>query len=556
MPGTVSTCYSGPPGTQDVGTCHTGTAMCSNDGVLGPCEGEVVPQAETCESVGDEDCDGAANEDGVGCVCVPGEIAPCYTGPQTTVGVGSCHAGVAMCQPTGTALGPCVGEVAPASENCATPEDEDCDGNPGCPPPALCSRRFGGAGNDGVRGVVLDPQGNIILAGGFNTEIDFGGGPLTRDGLSPSYVAKLDPNCNHIWSKMLGGTKNSSVTVMSVAVDSDGNVVVSGDFRASADFGGGPLVNANPMSSDAFLLKLDPQGNHLWSKRFGDLGEDSGACVSVDKDANVLQVLSMDGNADFGAGPVPNGPVYLAKFAPGGNLIWANGFGGASFRNPAPNSAGNIVLAGRFEQTIDLGGGPLVSAGVDDVFLAKLDPAGDHLFSKRFGDAQAQYVGDCNTVAVGPGDAIAFTGTMFGAVDFGGGPHTSPIGATSAFIARFDAMGNYLWSKAFGGGIGTSVGVDALGNTILAGYFGTPIDLGGGALTSAGLPDLFLGKFEPTGSLLWSRRIGNADDQKSPLLSVASDQILLAAWFKGTLDLGNGPLVATDIDVLLAKLPP
>jgi len=129
LPGSTQVCYTGPVDTLGKGECKAGQALCDAAGTsLGACLGEIVPGTETCATSGDEDCDGVANEDGVGCVCVPGATKPCYTGPAETQDIGACKAGIATCEPGGTGWGSCVGDVTPAPETCDTAQDDDCDG--------------------------------------------------------------------------------------------------------------------------------------------------------------------------------------------------------------------------------------------------------------------------------------------------------------------------------------------------------------------------------------------------------------------------------------------
>ncbi len=128
VPGAVEACYEGPEGTKDVGQCASGTRTCVADGrSWGICVGQTLPDLESCLGAGDEDCDSAFNEDGEGCVCVPDAVAPCYSGPQGTEGVGACVAGTKVCSASGTGYGLCDGEVLPATETCETPVDDDCD---------------------------------------------------------------------------------------------------------------------------------------------------------------------------------------------------------------------------------------------------------------------------------------------------------------------------------------------------------------------------------------------------------------------------------------------
>jgi hypothetical protein len=135
-PSTLVACYSGPAGTEGVGICKAGLALCDEQGTsLGACQGDVLPAAETCNTPADDDCDGQTNEEGAGCVCLPGSVSACYTGPQGTSGVGLCAPGAQTCNGQGTGFGPCQGEVVPVGESCATAGDDDCDGqaNEGCP---------------------------------------------------------------------------------------------------------------------------------------------------------------------------------------------------------------------------------------------------------------------------------------------------------------------------------------------------------------------------------------------------------------------------------------
>jgi len=157
-PGETADCYTGPAGTEGVGICTAGVTTCNTEGTaFGPCDGEVLPAAETCNTPEDDDCDGLVNEEGPGCLCVPGSTQPCYTGPAGTEGVGVCTGGLQTCDATGTGYGPCVGEVLPSQEVCATMEDDDCDGQANedgpdcmCVPGSVAPCYNGPAGTDGV----------------------------------------------------------------------------------------------------------------------------------------------------------------------------------------------------------------------------------------------------------------------------------------------------------------------------------------------------------------------------------------------------------------------
>lgn len=84
------------------------------------------------------------------------------------------------------------------------------------------------------------------------------------------------------------------------------------------------------------------------------------------------------------------------------------------------NDASTFV-ASHSATTIDFGGGRLTSAGGQDVFIAKLDAKGDHVWSRRFGDGAEQIVGGLATV----GDRLLAAGYFAGTLDLGTGTGTS-----------------------------------------------------------------------------------------------------------------------------------
>jgi hypothetical protein len=98
----------------------------------------------------------------------------------------------------------------------------------------------------------------------------------------------------------------------------------------------------------------------------------------------------------------------------------------------AIDSAGNMVITGRFGSLVDFGGGPLTGAGQGDIFVAKLDPSGNHLWSADFGDEDAQVAGG---TAIDSAGSVVVTGCFAGTVDFGNGPLVS-VGNEDVFLVK------------------------------------------------------------------------------------------------------------------------
>jgi hypothetical protein len=563
-PNTTANCYTGPSNTQDIGDCKGGTKACNAQGTAyGPCVGEVVPGVETCAMPGDEDCNGQINEGGDGCVCTPNTTEPCYSGSPGTAGVGLCKAGTRACNAQGTAYGPCVGEIVPKMEDCTTVEDENCKG----PVIDACGtatwlKRFGDNLDQDAWAVATDAAGNVIVAGQFAGTIDFGGGPLMTANTQPDmFIAKLDPMGNHLWSKRYGA--NGIDVARAVAIDANGDVLVTGIYQSTVDFGGGPFVSVGG-TTDVFVLKLSAAaGAHMWSKSFGASGGDDGSAVAVDAAGDVAVAGHFRNTVDFGGGPLTAAgldDVFVVRFSSAGDHQWSRHYGDAfnqSMRGVAFDAAGSVFFTGYFEGSVDFGGGTLLANGTSDAMLVKLSATGVHQWSKRFG-APGSQVG--TAIAVDGAGNVVVTGNAASSVDFGGGQLVG-AGMNDVFVAKYDTMGNHVWSKLAGDAqeqLGLGVAVDGGGNVVLVGRAAGSFNLGGGPIASAGANDVFIAKFDSAGAHLWSKRAGDALEQWGRAAAVDTlGNIFFAGRFQGTLDIGSGPETSLGgNDVFVGKLVP
>ena len=216
------------------------------------------------------------------------------------------------------------------------------------------------------------------MTGSFTGGINFGGVDLTSAGGHDAFVASFSPDGGHRWSQRFGST--SFDRGYGVAVDRGGDVAVTGLFTYTVDFGGGPVTSAG--SNDGFVAKLSgTDGAHLWSKRFGSTNVDYGYAVAVDAGGNVAVTGFFQGTVDFGGGPLVSAgleDIFVEKLAgPDGAHLWSKRFGGTSTDygyGVAIDGAGNVLSTGYFQNSADFGGGPLTSAGRQDAFVLSLGP--------------------------------------------------------------------------------------------------------------------------------------------------------------------------------------
>ncbi|WP_437836578.1 hypothetical protein [Sorangium sp. So ce1153] len=428
------------------------------------------------------------------------------------------------------------------------------------PRPPLWAKLFGDSQDQAPHAVAVDSAGNVAITGSYIHGIDFGGGALPQARFNDAFVAMLDAAGNHLWSRGFPSPQGSYGN--GVAIDGAGNVLIAGEFSGTVDLGGGPLTSVG--TSSIFLAKLDPAGNHLWSKRFGAVGGRSGSrTIAVDGAGNViLAAVSSGGAIDLGGGPLPSAGDYdalVAKLDPAGNHLWSKRFGDASFQDGegvAVDASGNVSFVGLLTGQADFGGGVLTSAGQNDIVVVKLDPLGNHLWSKVFGDADDQYG---ITIASDASGNVVVGGWFLGTVDFGGGPLVAS-GLNDGFAAMLDASGNHVWSRSIGGGGNDaviSVALDATGNAAVLGSFEGVADLGGGPVPSAGANDIFVAKYDGAGGHVWSSRFGDTAVAYGGVAFDAAGDVYAAGELYGNVDFGSGPMTsAGGLDVFVVKLGP
>jgi outer membrane protein assembly factor BamB len=287
--------------------------------------------------------------------------------------------------------------------------------------------------------------------------------------------------------------------VPSIVVDTTGNPVVGGAFLGTIDFGAGPL-SSEVMTPSQFVVKFDPAGNPIWSKKLaGYLGA---VPLAAGPTGSVI------------VAPTEASP-YVVKLDTSGVELWKRTWSCSStcsLSGLALAAGDHVVVLGTFEGTTDLGAGTLTSAGREDMFLARLDASGSTLWSESFG---ADGVDRGGHAAVDFADHIVVTGwtktgESMGRLDLGGGPLKGADDKNSAFLAKLDYQGGHVWSVRVGdasdlGYLGTPA-VDDDNNLVVPAWLNT-MDIGCGPSGSG----TFVVKFDALGNRVWDARL--SDDQ-------------------------------------------
>lgn len=353
----------------------------------------------------------------------------------------------------------------------------------------------------------------------------------------------------------------------SVSLDASGNPHVTGYFEGTVDFDPGPGVfNLSGGGQDIFVAKYTPAGGLIWAVSMSGQGGSSrgeGNALAVDSAGNVYTTGWFTGTVDFDPGPdtfnlTSIGPtdVFISKLDRDGNFVWAKSFGSPSIAPLssilAVDGAGNVYTTGGFTATADFDPGPgtfnLSNAGASDIFVLKLDSAGNFVWARSMGGAGGEWG---RALAVDGAGNIAITGSFDGTVDFDPGAGTFEL--TSAgediFVSKLDNAGNFVWAKSQGGAgvdVARALTVDAAGNLYSTGAFQGTADFDPGPGTfnlSAGFKDIFVSKLDGDGNFVWARRLGSPvwPDQGLGIAVDSAGNVYTSGNFGGTADFDPGP---------------
>lgn len=442
----------------------------------------------------------------------------------------------------------------------------------------IWAKGFGDINTDQANSLTFDLNGNVIVTGNFEGNVDFDPGPsvyyLNSNTLRNAFVLKLDPLGNLIWAKQFEANTGSLYS-LKIKVDGLGNIYTTGNYSGTVDFDPGPGTYTLSTPSTGFtyygyISKLDANGNFLWVRSLGN-GTISSAYtdVVIDDLRNVFLTGSFEGTVDFdpGAGNylLASGirkDIFVSKLDSMGNFIFAEKIGssGGQGSSICLNSSKDVLISGSFYQgTSDFDPGPgifnlICNTNTTDAFVLKLDSSGGFEWAKSLTSIGASRI-DLWEMQLDPADNIVMTGSFNDTVDFDPGPTSFTMtesGGWDAFVCKLNSSGQFLWSKQIGSPTsgfdrGYSITTDLGGSIYVTGKFFGTADFDPGPLvsnlTSKGATDIFIEKLDANGNYVYSQQIGEATSSAlaNSIRVDASGNICLAGFYGiGTIDFDPG----------------
>ena len=438
-------------------------------------------------------------------------------------------------------------------------------------------KTYGGNNYTWSKFVGVNAAGNLYISGTYRDTVDFDPGTGVNNVAGGGiFIQKLDADGNFIWVKTFNANIEATV------IDASGNIYTTGSFQGTTDFDPGPgtysLTSAG--NHDAYVQKLDSNGNFIWAKSFSGTGFAFGRSLAVDAAQNVYTVGEFLDTVDFdpGAGTsklVSAGGgsrnIFIQKMDINGNFIWAKDFGKTSVvsaellsHSITIDPSGSIYTTGRFQETVDFDPGPgiynVTSTGARDVFIHKMDANGNFLWTKTFGGIYH----DEGLAIVSDGIGYIYTaGTFQLTVDFDPGPSVFNLISggsalrSNAFVQKLDTNGNFIWAKSFSGTQDispSSIFIGPLGDIYTAGVYNNDVDFdpGTGTYILKGATTLaqwsFVQKMDTSGNFI-SAKSFEGGTSFNRIHSMAIDtlgNVYTTGHFRHAVDFDPGPGTATD----------
>ncbi|MDZ4822887.1 MAG: T9SS type A sorting domain-containing protein [Flavobacteriales bacterium] len=380
----------------------------------------------------------------------------------------------------------------------------------------LWAAAMGGESQDAAYSIAFDPAfgGSLYCTGWFSETSDFDPDSseefnLVSAGLTDVFIAKLDNTGGFVWAIAAGSLEYDGARSLAVDPAGSGDLYATGYFAGTVDFDPGEdeAILTAASDTDIFITKLDASGNLLWAKAMGGSNDDTGYAIALDPAAggSVYTTGSFAETVDFNPGAgifnlVATGgvDVFISKLDTQGNFVWAKSMGGitstVSYSIAIDHAGGGAVYTtGAFRETVDFDPGQgtfnLISAGWRDVFISKLDSAGDFIWAKAMGGVEND---KSFAIAISPTGSghVYTTGEFVETADFDPGAaeyNLTSAGERDLFVSKLDSTGTFVWALAVGEAnseYSQAMALDTLANVFITGYFTSPTVMFGAATLS------------------------------------------------------------------------
>ena len=375
----------------------------------------------------------------------------------------------------------------------------------------------------GANAVAATADGGTISVGDFTGSLVMLGQTYAAGVNNRGYVIKHNAQGVAQWITVTGAS-GTIVKNERVAVDSTGNVIVAGTFTGTVNFGPSTLTSKG--SADVFVMKLSSAGVVQWVTSGGGTSAETLNGLLVGADGEVYVTGAFYGSsATFGTLPLAaqtsgsHRDAFLGRVSAAGAWQWVVAAGGSSNdqgRAIAPSGAGALWWGGNFQGSAAVGPNQLTSQGATDVFFAHVDAATGTVTSSF----RAGGTGEDALMALLSDRVEGFyaAGSFSSSVSFGTTVLTS-FGVGDGYVARWQQNVGWTWAVPLQGSdddLVTSLAMDSEGRLYAGGYYASEsLVAGSNTLGNSSIYSYegFVARFTSAGAVKWMRGLEGANNE-------------------------------------------
>ncbi len=330
---------------------------------------------------------------------------------------------------------------------------------------------------------VVDPAGNVTVAGEFQGTLTIGTTTLLSRGSLDIFVARRSAAGIWEWVVAAGGTRIDNV--LGLALLPNGDVLIAGECSmdlsagtSSAVFGTNTLTQ-QLTTGQGYVAKLTAGGQWDWVIGLDALGETMMLGVAIEPASGDVLVSGLYKGNDVTVGPLTlpgiSAGVFAGRLSAGGQWRWVEpvSSSGVVFLGGMVSSdgSGGMIVSGITSSPTTFGATALSPVGGSDIFVARLTAGRTWQWAKLIGSIGTEWVGDHTNDAAGN---VYLTGSFEGSMQLGPITMTS-VGRTDMFVAKLDAQGQWQWAQQVGSRSDDgayAVCADNAGSVYVGGWFG------------------------------------------------------------------------------------
>jgi hypothetical protein len=411
-------------------------------------------------------------------------------------------------------------------------------------------KSFGAAAEDRLYALKQTADGGFILGGESASGI---GGDKTQasKGQFDFWVVKTNANGNKVWDKTLGGSNNEYFH--SLWLNTDGSFILGGNSASPAS---GDKSQGLQGNDDYWIVKLDLNGNKIWDRSFGGIGQDRLLNLQQTADGGFILGGSSDSgiSGDKSQSSIGGRDYWVIKLDANGSKVWDKTYGGNDndeFSSLQQTSDGGFILGGTSISGVS-GSKTQPAQGYGDYWIIKLDPSGNKLWDKTFGGNGGDNFSSVSQTTDG---GYILGGSSQSGISIDKSQPTK--GSYDFWIIKLDAAGNKQWDKTIGGNsadIFSSIQQTSNGGYILGGlsYSAISGDKTGPALGSS---DYWVVSTDASGNKLWDKAFGGSQsDNIYSLQQTSDDGFILGGYTESGISADKSQPSQGSLDYWIIKL--